>query len=206
MTRLFVLGDSISIHYGPYLKRFVEGRFAYDRKRGDQALQDLDRPTGANGGDSAMVLDYLQTLLRDTVPFDLLLFNCGLHDIKTNPATGKRQVEPEKYRSNLQEACGLLHNKGAAWIWVRTTPVDDERHASYGRAFSRADRDVGEYNGIADEVMAGFGAPVIDLYGFSKSLGAEAYCDHVHYREDVRMAQAAYLAGFLTGRERGSNG
>lgn len=54
---LFVIGDSVSIHYGPYLKKMIEYKFNYDRKRGiEQALEDLDTPIGANAGDSKMVL------------------------------------------------------------------------------------------------------------------------------------------------------
>ncbi len=69
MKRLFVLGDSISIHYGPYLKRFVSSTYIYDRKRGEsQALLDLDQPVGANGGNSRMVLEYIRRRIavRDT--------------------------------------------------------------------------------------------------------------------------------------------
>lgn len=49
--RLFVIGDSISIFYGPYLKKYVEGKFDYDRKRDKgEAMKNLDNPVGANGG------------------------------------------------------------------------------------------------------------------------------------------------------------
>ena len=33
--RLFVLGDSISIQYGPYLQEFLGDKVEYDRKRND---------------------------------------------------------------------------------------------------------------------------------------------------------------------------
>ena len=46
--KVFVIGDSISMHYGPYLKRSLEGFFEYDRKRDErQAQEDLDNPIGA---------------------------------------------------------------------------------------------------------------------------------------------------------------
>lgn len=42
--KLFVLGDSVSIHYGPYLKESIKDKFNYDRKRGiKQSLEDLDK-------------------------------------------------------------------------------------------------------------------------------------------------------------------
>lgn len=42
--RLFVLGDSISIHYDPALRRLMTGQgWEYDRKSGvKEALQNLD--------------------------------------------------------------------------------------------------------------------------------------------------------------------
>jgi len=53
MRSLFIIGDSISIQYGPHLKKMVEGWLHYGRKRGEaEALNDLDRPAGTNGGDS----------------------------------------------------------------------------------------------------------------------------------------------------------
>ena len=59
VKKLFVLGDSISIHYGPYLERWLEGRFAYDRKgRADADGPGLDCESRVNGGDSANCLAY----------------------------------------------------------------------------------------------------------------------------------------------------
>lgn len=44
MKRLFVIGDSISIHHGPYLKKILRDRYHYDRKRGaEEALADLKK-------------------------------------------------------------------------------------------------------------------------------------------------------------------
>ncbi len=60
MKNLFVIGDSISMHYGPYLESFLKNRFVYDRKRAKAGEKtDLDYPSGENGGDSRMVLGYI---------------------------------------------------------------------------------------------------------------------------------------------------
>ena len=103
MQSIFVIGDSISIQYGPWLAKFLQGRYSYRRKEGSQeALLDLDIPEGANGGDSSMVLAYIQAAgdHHEIGHPDLLLLNCGLHDIKTDPETGKMQRSPEEYRQN----------------------------------------------------------------------------------------------------------
>jgi len=59
--KLYVIGDSISIQYGPYLEAALRGVMAYARKEGEEeALLNLDIPQGANGGDSGMVLSFLE--------------------------------------------------------------------------------------------------------------------------------------------------
>lgn len=69
--KLFVIGDSASIHYGPYLKKMTEDKFQYDRKRGEeQALMDLDKPIGANAGDSRMLLEYLREEFEKNTKYD----------------------------------------------------------------------------------------------------------------------------------------
>lgn len=199
LPSLFVLGDSISIQYGSYLEKYVRGSWQYSRKSDDsQAAKNLDVPVGANGGDSRMVLEYLRVMLKDEkFRPDVLLLNCGLHDIKRHPQTNAIQVDTASYRRNLETICRRLRARGVAPVWVRTTPVDDERHNSRSKEFKRYARDLDEYNRIVDGVMAEHGVPVIDLYTFTRSLGGGHYIDHVHYDEAARALQAAYIAGFL---------
>ncbi len=199
LPTLFVIGDSISIQYGPYLEKYVQGVWRYDRKSDDgQAAKNLDVPVGANGGDSRMVLEYLGLKLKDKgFRPDVLLLNCGLHDIKRNPQTNVIQVTADDYRRHLETIIQLLQARGIALIWMRTTPVEDERHNSRSQAFKRYARDLDEYNRLADAVMARHKIPAIDLYTFSKTLGSEHFIDHVHYNETARALQAAHIAGFL---------
>lgn len=197
--KLFVVGDSISIAYGPALKSFVAGTFVYDRKRDSgEALADLDRPVGANGGDSRMVLAYLKELAADrSFRTDVLLVNCGLHDIKTDRAKGTRQVDPEEYISNLHAIVALSRKAGWTLVWVTSTPVDDAIHNARNVGFYRYNRDVEEYNLLARRVFEAAHVPVIDLYAFSRTFPADAYSDHVHYRPDYASRQAAFIGEAL---------
>jgi lysophospholipase L1-like esterase len=200
LPRLFVVGDSISLQYGPHLERLLAGRFHYARKTGEEeALRDLDQPAGANGGDSVRVRAYLAAL-RDGggLAADLLLLNCGLHDIRIAPDGEGPQVPPAAYRENLEAILDLAEALGAAPAWVRTTPVADAIH-NRRADFRRRAADVEAYNRIADAVMAGRGVPVADLHACTRNLGApeEIFCDHVHFTEPVRRQQAAFLAGWL---------
>lgn len=199
MRQLFVLGDSISIQYGPHLKGMVQEHFHYDRKRGEeQALVNLDQPVGANGGDSGRVLEYLTSEQKKGVRYDILLVNCGLHDMKTDPATGDKQVPADRYAANLENIVATARSMSSNLIWISTTDVIDDIHNSRSVSFHRFHRDVIQYNDIAGSIMSRYQVPVIDLYSSTRTFGATAYCDHVHFTEEVQRHQAAFIAEFLT--------
>jgi hypothetical protein len=128
---------------------------------------------------------------------DLLLLNCGLHDIKTDPATGRKQVPLADYRRSLAAIVELRPRLCPALAWMRTTPADERVHNKPGMAFHRFAADVEAYNAAADAIMAGAGVPVVDLFAFTRNLGPDLFCDHVHFAEPVRRQQAAFLAGWL---------
>ncbi|MFC1960543.1 SGNH/GDSL hydrolase family protein [Chloroflexota bacterium] len=205
MTRqLFVLGDSISLGYGPTLAHYLDGALTYSRKTAnDPAIMDLPDPQGRlrdeNGTDSEAVLGFLQAKLatEDFKP-DVLLLNCGLHDLRTMPDSGEKQVAPNAYRANLASICRAVASVIPWVVWVRTTPVDDARHNSQQQDFYRYQADVEQYNAIADAVMQAAGIPIIDLHGFTQKLGVTQYIDHVHFGEQAQNLQAAYIAGHLT--------
>lgn len=217
---LFVLGDSISIQYGPYLERMLAGHFACNRKGSEllgvqtpnvnrvgvlQHLAALESGLEAiNGGDSASVLAYLQAKsAAQTRLGSVLLLNCGLHDIRRDPRSAARQVEPEAYAANLIDILFLATRLSQRVVWLSTTPVCDELHQRLNPDFQRFNTDVALFNRIADLVMEEGGIPSIDLYGFTRKLSPadetleQLYCDHVHFNEPVRQMQAAYIAGWL---------
>jgi len=197
LRKLYVLGDSISVHYGPYLAQMLRGVLAYGRKEPVAQLSpDLPYPADANGGDSNMVLAYLREHLAVFSP-DPLLLNCGLYDLRTDPQDGAKQVPPDRYRANLHEIAQLVGRHTVRAFWVRTTPLDDEARNSRSVGFHRFHRDVILYNEIADAAFERAGVPIIDLYTFTLNLGDGLYCDHVHFTTRVRELQAAYIAGSL---------
>lgn len=198
--RVFVIGDSISQQYGPYLETLLAPRFTYDRKRdaGSDVSVNLDIPKGANGGDSGMVLAYLRVRrARDPIQADVLLLNCGLHDIKRHPETRAIQVELPAYTANLRAILAEAAAQNLQVVWMRTTPVVDEIHNAKSTAFHRFAADLAAYNAAADEVMREAGVPVVDLHAFSTAFVPAGFTDHVHYVETVREKQAAFLAGAL---------
>jgi acetoin utilization deacetylase AcuC-like enzyme len=197
--KIFLIGDSISVQYWLYLKEYLAGVADIDRKKDDgQAEKNLDVPTGANGGDSRMALEYLRSKYADKAfrP-DYLLLNCGLHDVKHDPKTGIIQVSEDDYRKNLNEIAALLKKNHTTLIWIRTTYVVDSIHNAKSSSIRRYNNDVIRYNAIADDIMAKHQIKSIDLYSFSKQQGIEHIADHVHYDLPTRALQAAYIAGFV---------
>ncbi len=210
LPRIFVLGDSISMQYGPYLERYVAdkhhpaGKFHYARKSGqEEGLTNLAVPEDANGRDSFQVLSYLQARQQaGGLRADILLLNCGLHDLRTDPDTGAKQVSLDQYRRNLRQIIQITREIGPTPVWIRTTPCDENVHNKPGMSFHRFAADCETYNAAADEVMQGAGVKRIDLHTFTLNLGPDLYCDHVHFHEPIREKQAAYIAGWLAGWNR----
>jgi lysophospholipase L1-like esterase len=197
---LFVIGDSISIDYGPHLASHLGEAVAYARKEGErQARQNLDQAVGSNGGDSRRVLEYLHELAQrgDFHP-DLLLINCGLHDIKRSQG-GTLQVLPDAYQDHLHAIVAVGRDLCRELIWIGITPVDDHMHARRKARFSRCDADVRAYEAIAAQVMAEHRVPVLPLGTFTRGLGGgeAVFRDGVHFLNPVKQLQGAFIAGWV---------
>jgi lysophospholipase L1-like esterase len=193
-----LVGDSISINYHETLTALAEGNYEYTRKGGlAEAEANLDQAVGANGGDSARVLSYLdQALGAGIINAPYLVVNCGLHDIKTESARGSRQVELADYRNNLQALVRRVRLAGKQLIWITTTPVDEARHQRFSNSFHRYEADLAAYNRVAAEIMESARIPVIDLYAFTIDLiqsEGDPFRDHVHFRPDVSERQGAFV-------------
>ena len=202
MKNLYVIGDSISSQYGPYLEAFVQGVFSYARKNEeDVASAGLAGAQIVNGGDSGAVLAFLSGMIDSRLlKADVLLLNCGLHDIKTDVESGAKQVPVEQYQENLKAILDLCSSVSLPVVWMRTTPCDENIHNRGNKGFFRFAADCELYNRTADEIMENNGIPAIDLFTFTQALGPDLYCDHVHFHEHIRVKQAAYISGWLTGR------
>ncbi len=196
--KVFVIGDSVSIHYGPHLKRMIKSEFEYDRKRGiEQALIDLDKPIGANAGDSRMIMEYLAHEMKKNIKYDILLINCGLHDIRVNRESNEVQVRLEEYKKNLIKIIEISKNMANKTIWIESTPVIDVIHNAREKGVLRYSRDSNIYNIAAKKIMDQYSVPCIDMYNFTSNLGDDIYYDHVHFKQEIRKLQAAFIAGYL---------
>ncbi len=199
--QVFLVGDSISIYYTPYLQSDLADVALFSRK-GRSQMESVDEEVEdpqANGGDSRAVLNYLRMRFTDDrFHPDIVLVNCGLHDIKRNPKTNVIAIDSGEYRKNLIAIFALLHSHKARAIWISSTPVDDARHNSLMKQFFRYNADVERYNRIAGDICAARHIPIVDLYEFTAHLGKDHYIDHVHFDTSTRELQAAFIAGAVT--------
>ncbi|MFH0963752.1 MAG: SGNH/GDSL hydrolase family protein [Planctomycetota bacterium] len=195
----FVIGDSISIQYGPHLKKmtapFLDSRPPDSPHTPDP---DAESPAGVYSGDSSALIARLAERREELKSYDLLLFNSGLHDLRTNPQTGAKQVELTAYRANLATALDRIREIPVSPVWITITPVDEAKHNTTGKEFFRFNRDVLAYNQAAAGVMEKNGVPILDLHAFTLSLGTAAILDGVHFTPDTSTLQAAFLAGCLS--------
>ena len=194
MVTLHVVADSISMHYGPYLNKYISHWCKYSRK--ESKIGKLENPEGVNGGDSSMVLTYLRRCIDQNFPCDILVLNCGLHDIRS--FNGCNQVEIRQYEMNLINIYDCASQISPYIIWARTTPVEDELHNSIKKDFKRFNNDVEKYNVVADKQASLHATRIIDLYNFCRNIGGpENYLDHIHFTEEMRKLQGAFVAGHI---------
>lgn len=198
--QILMIGDSISILYGPYLKEYLQDKFAY-RVKGNlkDAIVNLDNPNGANAGNSRMILEYFKHYNEAEIKFsdDIILLNCGLHDIKTDPKTGLVAISLNEYKSNLDSIYQIIKHLNKKLIWINSTPVNDSIHNSKQVGFYRFNNDVIKYNSAADSIFNSYQVPIIDLYSYSKSFPLNSYSDHIHYKTEYSILQARFISDVL---------
>ncbi len=150
LPNVLIIGDSISMGYGPFVQARMEGKANVYRLR-------------QNGGPTAKGLKYIDQWLSD-IEWDVIHFNWGLHDLKRvkqgdKYISGTNQESPEQYAANLQMLVKRLKATRAKLIFAATTPVPAGCEK----------RDKGQavvYNEIAKAVMKRNNIPVNDLYSY----------------------------------------
>lgn len=171
--RVLLIGDSISIGYTPQVKQGLSDIAYVERIDGNAA-------STMNG------LKKINSWL-DGKSFDIIHFNWGLHDIayrnedsphknKLDKFNGKKKVEIEDYKLNLQNLVDRLKKTGALLIWASTTAVPDDEPG-------RFPKDVVAYNSVASIVMQNNGIITNDLYSISKSFDQDMFVapNNVHF-------------------------
>lgn len=208
---VLVVGDSISNHYMEALPAAL-GASARCSGGSDWSAKNWSEGAGT-GCDSTQARAYITATLAcgDTDPPDVLLLNCGLHDIKRSVADGRHQVEATQYRQNLEAIVEHIRSLNSTrLVWVSTTPVDagpdgttrTAPSTGYANAdFDRSNEAIDEYNAIAAALMRQHGVAVLPLHDFSAetfaSLSGKGTYDSVHFTPTCRQQQAEFIARWL---------
>lgn len=209
-TRLYVIGDSISMGMQPYLEKLLTAD--------NWSLQH----NPGNGDNSNYGAHCVPTWISmaPIKPYDVISFQFGLHDI----AYDEERLSIDQYTLLLTNITSYLvsiqHKFGTKLLWVKTTPVPTVPtygHGCNGTATvclnpARYDRDVVEYNAAADSVIAaavakGAHISTADLYSFvlSKCGGRPGYAScpgfqlpmNVHYTPEGWTALAGEMHRIL---------
>lgn len=204
MKKMILLGDSISFHYGPFLKEYLATDYEIYSKPGEgMKWMHTEDFVGGNGGDSSAALSYITERDKDNdLDFDLFVFNCGLHDIKRKIPEENYQVDIECYEHNLDKICHIISSHGIKIVFVNTTPVDEIMHCTLIPAgIKRYNADICAYNKVAACVAKKYKAMVLDLYSLTEKIAGNKYSDYAHFNIETRKIQAAFIAGAVKGYE-----
>ena len=156
LPRVLIIGDSISRGYTLAVRHQLQGKFNVHR-------------APANCGSTVTGLKQLDVWLGNG-KWDIIIWNFGIHDRKTEPAV---------YRHNLETLLQRIQHTGAKVIWVLTTPAPSGKNSE---GFTEAQCE--QLNGIADEVMKAGKVLEVDLYSVLKPRLAELQLpNNVHFRE-----------------------
>lgn len=185
-ARILSIGDSISMGY---------------REALSAALADIgavERPA-TNCSDSRTHIANMACWVGNTA-WDVIIFNCGLHDIKRASAADQNQVPLDEYGRNLQRIVSFLKPRATHLVWVTTTPVVDETHQST-RPFHRYTKDILRYNSLATAVMHTHRLPQCDLHTWVLTMSKEQVigADGVHFTPTGYQGAGEFVAAFVRG-------
>lgn len=194
---VFVIGDSISLGWGEYIQKYLDTHIKYSRKEEMKVPPGYTFEKRANAGDSSMVLSYMEYLKSIGWKTDVLLVNCGLHDIKNR--NERLQIPLADYEKNLRKVVALGKELCKYFFWITMTPLDENIHNELCNVFERFEKDAMIYARITMGIMEQQNIPVIDLYAYTRTLQPPLYADHVHFTDVIKDSQAQFIANFLNG-------
>ena len=165
LPRVLLIGDSISMHYVPYVRELL---------RKEAQVFHPSETVETNCESTLKGIQRIDAWLGDE-RWDLIHFNFGLHDlkyvdargiVKVDVSQGRQLLSLDQYEQNLRALVVRLKETGAKLVWCSTTPVPPGAHG-------RVAGDEVRYNEVAAKVMRENGIPINDLHAFAKPRLAE---------------------------------
>lgn len=189
LPQVLIVGDSISMGYGPVVKRLLEGKAV------------VTRPN-ENCESTQKGVAKLDEWLGNT-KYKVIYFNFGLHDLKHVDAVTKepsaKATDPlltplPIYAANLAIIAKKLKATGAKVIFATTTPVPDHPGSPLREPEAPA-----KYNKVAIAVMANEGIEVDDLYNLAlPQIKQIQIPDNVHYIPEGYEAFGKHIVSVIS--------
>lgn len=168
MKKILLLGDSIRIHYGKYVKQALEG------------VAEVYYPED-NSRFAEYLLRYLyawQTELGLDENLDAVHWNAGLWDALVMP-DGMPLTPPDYYRyylNRISQTLRALYPR-ADIIFATSTAVIENEKGDY----KRYNRQIRQYNDIGREVALTHGFRINDLYDLTENVPLDFRSDITHF-------------------------
>jgi lysophospholipase L1-like esterase len=182
---MYSSGDSISLWYWPYLEAELHDKVNVYYQR--ELAKDVPSVNLRNNGHAHLAYGVLQTAYKnENFKPDYLLVNFGLHMTTTH------KNKMAAYEEWVEKFVAFAKDKNTKLILVNTTPYKQSFRPSQNLTIIK-------FNDIVKKVAQRRNVPVIDLHACTleavKELGdAKVYTDGVHFHDEVRKRQAAYIA------------
>jgi isoamyl acetate esterase len=184
MFRVLLIGDSIRMHYQPYVGSELRSEAEID---GPSENCESSRKTRAR------LAEWLESH-----PADLIHINCGLHDIRVDHGATGPQVPLNEYVANVEAI--LRHAQGHAdrVIWATSTPINEALHQRIKES-RRSEADLFRYNEAGKDVARANGVEINDLWKVIVSHGAGDLWeqDGVHFNDHGYMLLGRRVADKL---------
>ncbi len=141
LSRILLIGDSISCGYSPVVTRELQGKYHVDRLGTSRSLND------------PVLLQATEMTLRE-FPYRAVHFNNGLHGFHLDGPT---------YAAALRDYVALIRRLApdAKLIWASSTPITENGKPD---TLAGSNEVVTARNALAAEVMQQAGLPTDDLY------------------------------------------
>lgn len=189
LPEVFIIGDSISMGYTPFVTKILEGKAI------------VTRP-GENCGPTETGVNNMDKWLGGKT-FKVIYFNFGLHDLKhinaiTKKASGKATdpvlADIPTYMANLDIIIQKLKAASHKVIFATTTPVPEKSGSPY-----RDKAMPPKYNEAAKAIMKKNNIEVDDLYNFVLPQVAEIQRpNNVHYTDKGYEILAGRVAATIS--------
>jgi hypothetical protein len=180
---VFLIGDSIRIHYSPYLRKIM----------GDSI--NIYEPS-----ENCRNTHYILTALCvwpsicDLEKVDLVLFNAGHWDSARWEHDDSSLTPIPEYKKNIGKIIRRIRQSfpNAKHVFVTTTPINEQ--FDLGRN-PRTAEDIINYNAAALEVVEAEGIPYYDAHAYMMANGEDHHEDACHYNSEGRRILAEFIAG-----------